>query len=149
MIIERAATVKDFNDFMVFGRPEDHEEIEAVHGIPFKDISLTALKGTRALVHQETGELLGLGGYEFDFSGSDEVLVWLVMTDFLQRHKMEFLRYSLKRRDELLKDKKVIFNMTLKKNKLHIDWLRWLGAEFEEVPGQPEFILFAIRKKEV
>lgn len=56
--------------------------------------------------------------------------VWMLGTDIIKEHQIEFLRKSIEWRDEFQNTYSVLFNNIDARNTLHIKWLQWLGFTF-------------------
>jgi hypothetical protein len=62
-------------------------------------------------------------------------IVWLLGSDALKMHSIEFLRKSKGWVDELHKAFPVLYNNIDARNTVHIKWLQWLGFNFiNEIP---------------
>lgn len=137
------ATIEHLEDYEKLARPMDLEEIFMVTGRPYsyhKEYLKNTITNIRALIHVETGELLGIGGLE------GRGRVWLVTTNNILKYQTEFLRFSLRYRDKLFKTYKTLWNRVYVKNTLHIKWLKWLGAKFcDETIGS--FRYFYLERK--
>jgi len=57
----------------------------------------------------------------------DAGLVWLVGSDAIKKHQLEFLRNGKVWLDGLHKTSKILYNYVHESNKLHIKWIRWMG----------------------
>ena len=67
-------------------------------------------------------------------------IVWMLASDALERHSIQFLRNSIKYIDALHHEVgcRVLTNFTDKRNTLHHKWLRWTGFTIgREVPFGP------------
>ena len=76
---------------------------------------------------------------------------WLLGSDVIERHRVEFLRASVHWRGQLLKRYSVLRNVVHCRNKVAIRWLRWLGFTFSE-PFQHrghDFMMFELRARDV
>lgn len=76
---------------------------------------------------------------------------WLLGSDAIERHRVEFLRASVHWRGQLLKRYSVLRNVVHCRNKVAIRWLRWLGFTFSE-PFQHrghDFMMFELRARDV
>ena len=130
----------------MYGRYEDLEEVKLLTGKAFWYQCVGELKDAQALYHEPSGHLLGLAGVQKESIFS--ACVWMLLTTRVYEHKIEFLRFSKRKLEELLKDYNELHNLTLKKNTLHIEWLKWLGAEFEEDEDvdHPGFVWFTFTR---
>lgn len=57
-------------------------------------------------------------------------LIWMMGSTRLDHHKITFLRHSRSWVEGFLKRYNCVGNFVLDTNKLHVDWLRWLGFTF-------------------
>lgn len=76
---------------------------------------------------------------------------WLLGTDAVETHYVQFLRRSVDFRDQLLRRYPVMRNFVDDRNKASKRWLKWLGATFSEpvdFDGHP-FRLFELRSADV
>lgn len=133
MITIGPATPSDVVDFFYNIRPADRAEFEAASGMTVQDGLLLLLKWTEAgypkvLKEQRTGEVLGIGGV--DSLGNRDASVWLLLTNAIERHQVEFLRFSKEFLEDLLSVFDTITNTVYANNRLHIKWLTWLGAKW-------------------
>ncbi|MGJ5032266.1 phage protein Gp13 family protein [Bradyrhizobium sp. HKCCYLS2038] len=76
---------------------------------------------------------------------------WLLGTDAVERHNRQFLRRSVRWRDQLLQRYSVLRNFVDDRNTTSVRWLRWLGFRFSEpvmFNGQA-FRAFELRSEDV
>lgn len=76
---------------------------------------------------------------------------WLLASDRAVSHKVEFLRGSVRWRDQLLRRYDILRNVVDCRNKIAIRWLRWLGFVFSEpfkLRGY-DFMMFELRAGDV
>ncbi len=76
---------------------------------------------------------------------------WLLGTDAVEKHYIQFLRKSVSFRDQLLARYSVLRNFVDARNKASIRWLKWLGFQFSEpidFRGHP-FFMFELRSNDV
>ncbi len=141
MITVSKATIDDLRHFVRHIRPMDAEEVEKTTG---KSISqhfsdLVSLPHVNAI--KCNNELLGVGGW----IGDTEVRGWMLLTTAVEGHEIEFLRWSKRFVNNLLKEHKKIYNQVYRKNKLHIDYLSYLGAAFYIIDN--DFYYFEIERR--
>lgn len=79
--------------------------------------------------------------------------IWLLSSDEIEKHQVEFLRRCRPFVDHLMKNYRVIGNFTDCRNKLHHRWLRWCGFKFYGTvqgrgPGSLPFYDFARTRDE-
>jgi len=133
-------TIGHLIEFRKNVREIDLEEIEAVSGRKFDDVLLETMGQCVTLI-DSSGTVLGIGGVE-----AERHIVWLVTTTAIETRKIEFLRFSKKYLEKLLEIHGYLRNVAYLKNKLHIDWLTWLGAKWLTQDG--DFALFILKGKE-
>jgi hypothetical protein len=71
-------------------------------------------------------------------------IVWLLCTDALKCHELSFVKFMREVLRGILKSTPRLFNKVWKGNKLHIKWLKWLGARMIKDDG--DFIYFEFTK---
>ena len=144
MIKTRKATIGDLMEFYQNARAVDLKEVEVATGLMFGEQPLSLLHGTQALIIEPSGEVLGIAG--MDFFGSKEAAIWLLMTNAVERHKMEFLRWSKRYLEEHIFKRGIkVYNEVYAKNARHVTWLNWLGAEW--VHEDDTRMTFILRKR--
>lgn len=76
---------------------------------------------------------------------------WLLGSDAIERHRVEFLRQSVHWRDQLLRRYSMLRNIVDCRNRVAIRWLRWLGFEFSEPFDHRgyRFMMFEMRARDV
>ena len=69
----------------------------------------------------------------FGISATDNesiACIWMLGTDIIKEHRIEFLRKSREWVDEFQNTYSVLFNNIDARNTVHIKWLQWLGFTF-------------------
>lgn len=150
MITVTKATYEDIKEFSKNIRPMDAEEVKVVSGLPLS-VQLMDIYEQDTKAIKRDGVLLGIGGYHHDFIDnkgtlSDGVIGWMLLTNEVENHKFEFLRWSKKYVDDLLKEVPFIMNTVYKKNKLHLSYLKFLGAKFTKNPIDDNMLVFIIER---
>jgi hypothetical protein len=76
---------------------------------------------------------------------------WMLGSDAVERHRVEFLRRSVHWRGQLLRRYSVLRNVVDCRNKVAIRWLRWLGFSFSEPFKHRghDFMMFELRAGDV
>lgn len=133
MITVENATDKDLRYFADHIREEDKKEYQILsgHDCLYEDLRRLVCVKT---IWWNNSEILGVGG----IVGNEAVKMaspWLFLTDAVLDHKIEFLRWSKKYRDEMLSRYEQLENCVYKGNQLHIDYLTWLGAVWWDKSG--------------
>lgn len=151
MIIIDTATVDDILEFSKNIRPMDAKEVEFVSGKPFKDhlgFLLTHVEDVRVI--KCDGVILGIGNWyqaQLDWGlYSKGVIGWMLLTNAVEDHKIEFLRWSKEIVRQLLTAYPAITNVVYAKNELHIKYLNFLGAKFWEDPFRKDLLHFIIER---
>lgn len=151
MIIIDTATVNDILEFSKNIRSMDAKEVEFVSGKPFKDhlgFLLTHVEDVMTI--KCDGVLLGIGNWykeKLDWGiYSKEVIGWMLLTNAVEDHKIEFLRWSKELVKTLLKAYPAITNVVDSRNLLHVQYLDFLGAKFWEDPFRKDLWHFIIER---
>lgn len=132
-------TIGHLVEFRKNVRAIDLEEVEKASGKPFDDHLVTILGGCLTLL-DANDRVLGIGGF-----GGNNHLIWLITTTQIEGQKMAFLRFSKMYLSAMLDRCGYLTNIAYVRNKLHMKWLTWLGAEWYETNG--EFQRFILRKE--
>ena len=151
MITIDTATEKDILEFSKNIRKMDAKEVEFVSGKPFKDhlgFLMTHVEDVRTIKCDEV--LLGIGNWyqeQLDWGlYSPYVIGWMLLTNAVEDHKIEFLRWSKELVKTLLEDYPSITNVVDSRNLLHVQYLDFLGAEFFEDPFRKDIWHFIIER---
>lgn len=143
MITVDTATEKDIKYFVQNIRDMDKEEVYLGSGKSIEDAMKDWCDYNTQTV-KCNGVIIGVGGVLPNEDRRDSARVWLLLTNDVLNHKIEFLRWSKKWHDEILKQYKYIYNNVYMKNVLHIKYLQWLGAQFYPYFGG-EWAFFVIK----
>lgn len=150
MITVSKATDEDLASFYLNIRPMDEQEVLVVSGKPI-EAQLADLYARQPEVIKCDGHILGIGGYyryPLDWGMmSQGVVGWMLLTNAVERHKLEFLRWSKRYVDDLLKTYPYIMNSVYKENKLHVAYLKFLGATFRQDPFRSDILNFTIERR--
>ena len=151
MIIIDTATVNDILEFSKNIRSMDAKEVEFVSGKPFKDhlgFLLTHVEDVRTI--KCDGVLLGIGNWyqsQLDWGVySSDVIGWMLLTNAVEDHKIEFLRWSKELVKTLLEAYPAITNVVDSRNLLHVQYLDFLGAKFWEDTFRKDIWHFIIER---
>jgi len=139
----RAATVDDVNFVSDNMRVEDRNECEAGGLHPHDALTQSYLGCTIAYTLLTPGELRPaaiLGVSESPLSQRLGI-IWMLGTEDIARHKITFLRRCKPFLDNLFDEagKQGFYNYTYSENKLHHDWLHWLGFTFLRSVKMPPY----------
>lgn len=129
-------TVGHLVEFRKNVREIDLEEVERVSGIPFD----SHLPFNCKVLLDDDGTVMAIGNVE------ENGLVWMITTTAIETRKVKFLRYTRRLLREYLKTHAVLHNVVYKKNTIHVEWLKWLGAEI--IGENEEFYAFILKRKE-
>ena len=151
MITIDTATVNDILALSKNIKKKKTKEVEFVSGKPFKDhlgFLLTHVEDVRTIKCDEV--LLGIGNWyqeQLDWGlYSPYVIGWMLLTNAVEDHKIEFLRWSKELVKTLLEDYPSITNVVDSRNLLHVQYLDFLGAEFFEDPFRKDIWHFIIER---
>lgn len=151
MIIIDTATAQDVFDFAQNIRPMDAEEVKVVSGKSFEEHIGYLLKHLKEFMTIKcNGVLLGIGGWYQEMLDwglySEGVVGWMLLTNAVEDHKIEFLRWSKKIVKTILDDYPSITNTLYAKNELHVKYLDFLEASFWEDPFRKDIWHFIIER---
>ena len=107
-------------------RKEDIQEIQAVTGLPPLLSLLTGLKMSSVplvICNSDCKPVAMLGVVPNGLIG----FIWMVGTDDLKKISLSFLRNSKDVCDVLKGKHQILHNYVDKRNKLHVNWLKWMG----------------------
>jgi hypothetical protein len=107
-------------------RKEDIQEIQAVTGLPPLLSLLTGLKMSSVplvICNADCKPVAMLGVVPNGLIG----FIWMVGTDDLKKISLSFLRNSKDVCDVLKGKHQILHNYVDKRNKLHVNWLKWMG----------------------
>ena len=107
-------------------RKEDIQEIQAVTGLPPLLSLLTGLKMSSVplvICNADCKPVAMLGVVPNGLIG----FIWMGGTDDLKKISLSFLRNSKDVCDVLKGKHQILHNYVDKRNKLHINWLKWMG----------------------
>lgn len=121
-------------EFMLRARHLDLLEVYYATGVSFHDSLLQSMGDVKALVDDDEN-VYAIGGF-------DNHNVWMLCTDLVETNKILFLRSTKDVLKEVMKKEGYLKNYVWLGNDLHVKWLKWMGAEFEEpiyygYDGQP------------
>lgn len=128
----RLAEAKDLIHVAKHMRECDRNEIQASAGVEPLEGLVMSLQASPVTWVAEAG---GTPFAVFGCSRVDEStgVPWLLATDDLYKHKHFIARESIKWRDRLQKEYKILTNFVDVRNQDTIDWLKWLGFEFPNI----------------
>lgn len=135
-------TVRHLLEFRKGVRDIDLEEVKALSGKDFDDYTIGAFTECMTLL-TDKGEVAGIGGIQ---QMDGHPIIWLITTKVIETCQIEFLRFSQKYLKTALEKYGYLGNLAYLKNKMHINWLKWMGAEFLDTQG--DFVLFCFMKKD-
>ena len=92
----------------------------------------TIMNSSKLWAGKVDDKLLAIWGLVAPTLMSDRAYLWLFTTEHLPSHKMTFLRHSRAMVRSMLEDYSTIVGHCLTSASRSQQWLRWLGAEFDE-----------------
>lgn len=127
----KLASEADVSDVVSRLRSEDIEECRAMWGV--SPASFFAMHGydkqNTYVIFNSAGKAVALAGVSpTTVTGSAQI--WMIATNDLLKHQMEFLRYSKPFIDEISAPYSILYNWVDARNEVHIKWLRWCGFIF-------------------
>lgn len=130
-------------------RPADLAEVSASTGKPPVQIIVDGAAESNpcyTIRVRATGKPCGIFGTRYS-EHTQSGIVWLLGTDDLTAHGTVFVRHSRIWLDKLHEKYRLLWNVIDARNKVHLNWLRWLGFDFvREIPNygieKRTFILF-------
>ena len=117
----RNTTLKDLVYFYQNVRVLDKVETGLMSELRLADTSINDLADSQVLV-DEDDNVYALGG----INGK---CIWLLCTHKVEENPITFLRYCRRYFDSWLRGR-VVTNFAWLGNRLHIEWLKWVGAVF-------------------
>lgn len=126
----KMASKEDVADVASRLRKADRDEGRALLGVDPALYLPYAFDPERTwVIFNAKGENVALAGV---YPMQDDLLgqVWMVSTDKLLDHQIEFLKYTPKFIDMLHETYPILFNWIDERNKVHIKWLQWCGFTF-------------------
>lgn len=123
----RLATLQDVKDVVSRLRPSDEEECRAMYGVSpasFFDTLGFDPENTYA-IYNDKGLNVALAGVAPRGDGS--AMIWMIATPDLEKHQLEFLRYSRTFINEVGEPYDLLFNWVDARNTVHIKWLQFCG----------------------
>jgi hypothetical protein len=127
----RPAVLADCQALAVAIREEDRKEIW--HGYRVSPIEAFLIgfensdKPYTAVWQDRPIFMFGVSGIK-----GDTGVPWLLGTDDIKRVRKSFLRHCRTYLEEMHSDYPLLVNQVWAKNTVHIQWLMWLGFEFDE-----------------
>jgi hypothetical protein len=126
----RLATPEDIADVVSRLRTADIEECKAMYGITPHDFFTYCGydPDNTYVIFNAAGVNVALAGVGVRGDGS--AAIWMVATEDLENHQIEFLRYSRTFIEEVSRPFTYTFNWVHAQNEVHIKWLKWCGFTF-------------------
>lgn len=130
-------------DFFQNAREMDLKEIDKMQGYSWRKLTVQDFHNSDVIVN-EHDEVYGIGGVV-------DGAVWLLCTYRVEQHPIVFLRFIKAYLHSLLQKHETLHNYAWVYNKLHINWLHWMGAKFGNVflsdnTNEP-FVYFEFKKE--
>lgn len=132
-------------DFRENMRDEDRLEWYYASGTSFGLTEVQELFNALCLYDDETHKVYAIGGLE------DSSLIWVVCTKEVDVHPIKFLRFCKPFFKQWMETRSAVYNYVWLRNERHVQWLKWLGAEFGEykyINGEPfqKFTLYKVKE---
>ena len=125
----RLANEEDVKDVASRLRKEDVIEGLAQKGYDIRPWLVSQFTpGNTYVIFNSEGVNVALAGCEH--AGNYNGVVWMVATDDLLSHQMEFLKHSKRWIEEVCRPYKIVGNVVHAKNEVHLKWLKWCGFSF-------------------
>ena len=123
----RLATLEDVNDVVGRLRPQDEEECRAMYGVsPASFFNTLGFDPDNTYaIYNDKGLNVALAGVGPRPDGS--AMIWMIATPDLEKHALEFLRYSRIFIDEVGEPYDLLFNWVDARNEVHVKWLKFCG----------------------
>jgi hypothetical protein len=132
MITIRPARLDDVGALKDKLRRSDIEEIWASHNeTPESALRKCVEESTMAFV-AENGSPIAIFGISSDSLLGTHCSIWMLATDELEKYKHKLFRDSRLVIQKFLDYSPLLVNYVDVRNKKSIQWLSWLGAEFDE-----------------
>lgn len=135
-------TVSHLQNFLENVRPLDLKEAEAEGAIfmetPLKELDCMCLV-------DDNDNVYAIGDIE---PQNDAVgYVWMLCTHRVEENKIAFLRASKGLLEASLQSYVVLANKAFLANKLHVDWLTWMGAVWLHKTPDEQFQYFVLMRR--
>ena len=123
----RLATLEDVRDVVGRLRPSDEEECRAMYGVSPASFfnTLGYDPANTYAIFNDKGLNVALAGVSPREDGS--AMIWMVATPDLEKHQLEFLRYSRIFINEVGEPYDLLFNWVDARNTVHVKWLQFCG----------------------
>lgn len=129
--VVRDTTVKDCAELSVTMREEDKQEVWHASGSSASEALLKGFSISRLCWTLEwNGKVVAI----FGVSGKkgETGIPWMLASNDLVRIRKTFLRECRSYLNKMQEHHPVLANLAWTKNTVHIQWLKWLGFEFQE-----------------
>ena len=133
-VIVRAATGYDVEALTNNLRKEDIEEIEALGVTPYEALGEGYVFSTECYALTLYDKTIGLFGVSTYKMPEGYASIWFLGSEETNHIPYEWLIVGKEYINKFLNEYGILTNIVSKKNKLHIKWLKRMGAVFEEAP---------------
>lgn len=130
MIVFKTPTLADCENLLSNLRPADREEIDAGGNCTAQEMMECLGNEDSFAVFTEGGDLICVYGVYPHPKDPKVGIVWLLGTPLLDLHLFVLCKRAPAVIEEWLKKYSVLSNITDKRNRRIIMWLRWLGFKF-------------------
>jgi len=126
----RKATRKDVNYVVSHLRQADVEECRAMFGIDPASLFALGWNDETYCIYNRQGTPVALSGIYPVPSSPNVGQIWMCATDQLEKHQIEFLKYSKNFIAEVSAKYDLVYNYVDARNAVHLKWLKWCGFTF-------------------
>lgn len=141
-VIVRAATGYDVEALTNNLRKEDIEEIEALGSTPYEALGEGYVFSTECYALVLEGETIGLFGVSTYQMPEGYASIWFLGSERTKEIPYEWLIVGKEYINKFLKEYGILTNFVYEKNRLHIKWLKRMGANFEApINGFKQFFI--------
>lgn len=120
-------TLTFFKDFLNHVRPLDMKEAVLMTG---EEPSIEDFTDAQVLYDTETKEVYAVGGINY---GYIKPVVWMLCTTRVEQHPLKFCKFIKNYLHVcLLPHISYLWNYVWLGNRMHAQWLKWMGARFFE-----------------
>lgn len=125
-------------------REYDRREIAMLGKTPEFGLRYSVNNSSKVFCYCEDGKVLMMVGV--CPAMGDVGVIWMISTEeTFSRKRMQFIRETKGVLEELSEGYSTLYNIIHQNNHKAIRWLKYLGFEFSNFNGHPEFLLFTQR----
>lgn len=120
------------------------EHLSMLTAIEQDTMKRSLANSSRVWLGMDNGKILAMWGLIPPTLMSDVAYLWMRHTEHLREHKFVFIRHSQRMVQQMLEDYPTIVGHCACANTRAQQWLRWLGATFDE-PLNDTYVSFTIK----